>query len=91
MIATTSNPKEFAEDDEATLDASSRRKMNGPAGAIIAAGIGLLVLRLAATSAVMIPAPKAALTFYEPVGPLSAKTTAEVVVCPIVWFIWARM
>lgn len=62
------------------------RLKNGPAAAaFLAAGIGALTMGLVTTLAAASPAINNALNLYRPVGPLSGKTIAEVVVWLIAW------
>lgn len=59
---------------------------NGPAAAaVLAAGIGTVALGLLTTLAEAIGPLKQALNFYDPVGPLSGKTTIAVVVWLVAW------
>ena len=61
---------------------------NGPAAAaILSAGIGSMVLGLFTTLAEAIGSVKKALVFYNPVGPLSGKTTLAVVAWLVAWII----
>ena len=61
---------------------------NGPAAAaILSAGIGSMVLGLFTTLAEAIVSIKNALVFYNPVGPLSGKTTLAVVAWLVAWII----
>jgi len=55
------------------------------AAATLSAGIGVFVLGIMTITAEMIPALKAALTFYAPAGPLSGKTTVAVVAWLASW------
>jgi hypothetical protein len=62
---------------------------NGPAAAaILASGIGSLALGLLTTLAAANVAVSNFLNFYGPVGPLSGKTTAAVVIWLVVWVIF---
>ncbi len=64
---------------------------NGPAAAaILASGIGSLALGLCTTLTQAISAVSAALNFYNPVGPLSGKTTLTVVVWLVAWAVCHR-
>ncbi len=59
---------------------------NGPAAAaILASGIGSLALGLFTTLAQAIPTISRALNLYDPVGPLSGKTTVAVVIWLVAW------
>jgi hypothetical protein len=61
---------------------------NGPAAAaILAAGIGSMALGLFTTLAEAIVSVKNALVFYNPVGPLSGKTTLAVVAWLVSWIV----
>ncbi|MGX1161427.1 hypothetical protein FBY31_0192 [Arthrobacter sp. SLBN-100] len=61
-------------------------KPEGPASAaILAAGAGALSLGILTTLAEANATIKAFLTFYDPVGPLSGKTTLTVVVWLLCW------
>ncbi|MBM4141546.1 MAG: hypothetical protein FJ242_08740 [Nitrospira sp.] len=61
---------------------------NGPvAAAILSAGIGSMVLGLFTTLAEAIDSVKKALVFYNPVGPLSGKTTLAVITWLVSWII----
>lgn len=61
-------------------------KPEGPAlAAIVAAGAGAFTLGILTTLAEMNARIKAFLTFYDPVGPLSGKTTLTVVVWLLCW------
>ncbi len=57
------------------------------AAAILAAGIGSMSLGLFTTLAEAIDSVKKALAFYNPVGPLSGKTTLAVVAWLVAWII----
>jgi nucleoid-associated protein YgaU len=59
---------------------------NGPAAAaILASAIGSAALGLVTVIATASEAVKSLLTFYEPVGPLSGKTTVAVVIWLVAW------
>lgn len=59
---------------------------NGPAAAaILASGIGSMALGLFTTLAQASVAVRTTLNFYNPVGPLSGKTTAAVIVWLVAW------
>ena len=61
---------------------------NGPAAAaLLAAGIGSLVLGLFVILAEVSNSVKNALNFYSPVGPLSGKTTLAIVIWILSWMI----
>ena len=57
------------------------------AAAILAAGIGSMALGLFTTLAEAIVSVKNALVFYNPVGPLSGKTTLAVVAWLVAWIV----
>ncbi|MBI4317012.1 MAG: hypothetical protein HY675_00870 [Chloroflexi bacterium] len=59
---------------------------NGPsAAAILASGIGSLALGVFTTSAQAFSPLREALNFYDPVGPLSGKTTMTVAIWLVAW------
>ena len=61
---------------------------NGPAAAaLLAAGIGSLALGLFVILAEASNSVKNALNFYNPVGPLSGKTTVAIVIWILSWMI----
>ena len=61
---------------------------NGPAAAaLLAAGIGSMVLGLFVILAEVSNSVKNALNFYSPVGPLSGKTTLAIVIWILSWMI----
>ena len=62
---------------------------NGPAAAaILASGVGSLALGILTTAAQAITPVGNALNFYNPVGPLSGKTTAAVVIWLVAWAVF---
>jgi hypothetical protein len=68
--------------------AESVDKPEGPiAAAILAAGVGALVLGILTTLAEANESFKEFLSFYDPVGPLSGKTIGAVVIWIPVWVI----
>ncbi len=70
------------------LEAEYPDKPEGPiSAAIIAGGIGALVLGILTTLAEMSESIKDFLNFYDPVGPLAGKTTYAVVVWLISWIV----
>lgn len=74
------------------LEADYPDKPEGPvSAAIIAGGIGALALGIFTTLAEMSEPIKNFLNFYNPVGPLSGKTTYAVVVWLISWVILHMM
>lgn len=56
------------------------------AAAVLAAGLGALVLAVLAVAADRIPAVQHAMVFYSPTGPLSGVTTSAIVIWLIAWF-----
>ncbi|MBI4492847.1 MAG: hypothetical protein HY690_08660 [Chloroflexi bacterium] len=85
-MSTTSEPAEI-------IVPVAQPKPNGPAAAaLLAAGIGSLILGLLTTLAEASPAIKAALTWVAAVGPLSGKTGGAVIGWLVVWvvlgFLW---
>jgi len=58
--------------------------------ALVAAGVGSAVVGVLTTLAELSPGLKNVLDFYDPVGPLSGKTTMAVIVWLIVWYTLAR-
>lgn len=62
---------------------------NGPAAAaILASGIGSFALGLFTTLAQAVPTLRNALNLSDPVGPLSGKTTAAVVIWLVAWAVF---
>lgn len=61
------------------------------AAAILASGIGSLVLGLFTTLAQAIPAISRALNLYDPVGPLSGKTTVAIVIWLVAWAVFHQL
>ena len=58
--------------------------------AMVAAGIGCAAVGVLTTLAEVSPGLKNVLNFYDPVGPLSGKTTVAVIVWLIAWYALAR-
>jgi hypothetical protein len=58
--------------------------------AMVAAGIGIAAVGVLTTLAEISPRLKNVLNFYDPVGPLSGKTTVAVIVWLIAWYALAR-
>ncbi|TGQ31436.1 MULTISPECIES: hypothetical protein [unclassified Mesorhizobium] len=68
---------------------------NGPgAAAILAAGIGCAAIGVLAFASELSPGLHDLLNFYNPVGPLSGKTTVAIIVWLVAWYglsrIWRR-
>lgn len=61
------------------------------AAAILASGIGSLVLGLFTTLAQAIPTISRALNLYDPVGPLSGKTTVAIVIWLAAWAVFHQL
>jgi hypothetical protein len=61
------------------------------AAAILAAGIGCAMVGILAFAAEASPPFAKLLNFYNPVGPLSGKTTVAVIVWLVAWFVLARL
>jgi hypothetical protein len=58
--------------------------------ALVAAGVGSAALGVVTTLAEVSPGLKSILNVYDPVGPLSGKTTGAVLVWLIAWYALAR-
>jgi hypothetical protein len=58
--------------------------------ALVAAGVGCVALGVLTTLAELSPGLKNVLNFYDPVGPLSGKTTVAIIVWLIAWYALAR-
>ena len=58
--------------------------------ALVAAGVGCAALGVVTTLAELSPGLKSVLNVYDPVGPLSGKTTVAVIVWLIAWYVLAR-
>jgi hypothetical protein len=72
--------------------AAETDKPNGPgAAAILAAGIGSAIFGLVTLASEVSGAIGRLLNFYDPVGPLSGKTTFGIIAWLIVWFVLARL
>ena len=68
---------------------------NGPgAAAILAAGIGCAAIGVLAFASELSPGLRGLLNFYNPVGPLSGKTTVAIIVWLVAWYglswIWQK-
>jgi hypothetical protein len=65
---------------------------NGPgAAAILAAGIGCAAVGILAFAAEASSAVGRLLNFYNPVGPLSGKTSVAIIVWLVAWFVLSRL
>lgn len=65
---------------------------NGPAAAaILAAGIGSAVIGILAIGAEVSKTLHDVLNFYNPVGPLSGKTSVAIIVWLVAWLVLARL
>ena len=60
------------------------------AAALLAAGIGALILAVLAIAADHIASFKSTMIFYKPTGPLSGVTTCAIVVWLVVWIVLHR-
>jgi hypothetical protein len=58
--------------------------------ALVAAGVGSAALGVVTTLAEVSPGLKTVLNVYDPVGPLSGKTTVAVVIWLMTWYALAR-
>jgi hypothetical protein len=58
--------------------------------AMVAAGIGSAAVGVLTTLAEVSPGLKNVLNFYDPVGPLSGKTTVAVIIWLMTWYALAR-
>ena len=65
-------------------------KVGKALAAMVAAGVGSAALGVLTTLAELSPGLKNVLNFYDPVGPLSGKTTVAVVIWLIAWYALAR-
>lgn len=60
---------------------------NGPgAAAILAAGIGCAAVGVLAFASELSPGLRGLLNFYNPVGPLSGKTTVAIIIWLVAWY-----
>jgi hypothetical protein len=65
---------------------------NGPgAAAILAAGIGCAAVGILTLASELSDAVGNLLNFYNPVGPLSGKTTMAIIVWLVAWFVLASL
>jgi hypothetical protein len=65
---------------------------NGPgAAAILAAGIGCAAIGVLAFASELSPGLRGLLNWYNPVGPLSGKTTVTIIVWLVAWFVLSRL
>ena len=60
------------------------------AAAILAAGIGCAAIGVLAFAAELSPAFRSLSNFYNPVGPLSGKTTVAIIVWLAAWYVLSR-
>jgi hypothetical protein len=65
-------------------------KVGKALAAMVAAGVGSAALGVLTTLAELSPRLKNILNFYDPVGPLSGKTTVAVIIWLIAWYALAR-
>ena len=71
---------------------SADRLPNGPgAAAILAAGVGSAAIGVLALGTELSPALRGLLNFYNPVGPLSGKTTVTIIVWLVAWYALSRL
>ena len=65
---------------------------NGPgAAAILAAGIGSAAVGIVTLAAEVSETIHDLLNFYNPVGPLSGKTTVAIIIWLVAWFVLSRL
>jgi hypothetical protein len=65
---------------------------NGPgAAAILGAGIGCAAVGILSLGSEISEGLHDALNFYNPVGPLSGKTTVAIVIWLVAWFVLSRL
>ena len=69
---------------------TTMEKVGKALAAMVAAGVGCAALGVLTTLAEVSPGLKNVLNFYDPVGPLSGKTTVVVIVWLITWYALAR-
>lgn len=69
---------------------TTMEKVGKALAALVAAGIGCAALGVVTTLAELSPGLKSILNVYDPVGPLSGKTTVAVIVWLIAWYVLAR-
>jgi D-alanyl-lipoteichoic acid acyltransferase DltB (MBOAT superfamily) len=75
--------------DEKSLDSTALPNGSG-AAAVLAAGIGSLMVAVFAIAADQISSVKRMMVFYKPTGPLSGVTTCAVVIWLVVWMVLDR-
>jgi D-alanyl-lipoteichoic acid acyltransferase DltB (MBOAT superfamily) len=75
--------------DEKNLDSAALPNGSG-AAAVLAAGIGSLMVAVFALLADQISSLKQMMVFYKPTGPLSGVTTCAVVIWLVVWMVLDR-
>ena len=66
-------------------------KVGKALAAMVAAGVGSAALGVLTTLAELSPGLKNILNFYDPVGPLSGKTTVAVIIWLIAWYALAKI
>ena len=76
---------------ESTPQHPTSRPNGSAAAAILAAGIGSILLTILTIAADHSAGLKALFTFYKPTGPLSGVTTTAVVAWVLAWFILDRL
>ena len=69
---------------------TAAENMGKALAAMVAAGIGCAAVGVLTTLAEVSPGLKNVLNFYDPVGPLSGKTTVAVVIWLMTWYALAR-
>ena len=69
---------------------TTMEKVGKALAAMVAAGIGCAALGVLTTLAEVSPGLKNVLNVYDPVGPLSGKTTVAVVIWLVTWYALAR-
>jgi hypothetical protein len=75
--------------DEKSLDSTAMPNGSG-AAAVLAAGIGSLLVAVFALLADQMSAVKKMMVLYKPTGPLSGVTTCAVVIWLVVWMVLDR-
>jgi hypothetical protein len=78
--------------NRAGVSQADERLPNGPgAAAILAAGIGCAAVGIVTLSAEVSEVIHDLLNFYNPVGPLSGKTTVAIIIWLAAWFVLSRL